>query len=99
MAGPIMRRIRAELNRRRVLMPMEIWLVLLARGFVRVDADPIGTQSRMAYCARPFQDVRSPPKSVRSPHDAVRHRYDDDLAALAPFSCSGEILSRALFLC
>ena len=46
--GPIMRRVRAELNRRRVRMPMEIWLVLLARGFVRMDADPMGTQSRMA---------------------------------------------------
>ena len=48
MVGPVMRRIRAELNRRRVRMPPEIWLLLLARGFVRVDADPMGTQSRMA---------------------------------------------------
>ena len=48
MVGPIMRRIRAELNRRRVRMPPEIWLLLLSLGFVRVDADPMGTQSRMA---------------------------------------------------
>ena len=48
MVGPVMRRIHADLNRRRVRMPPEIWLLLLSRGFVHVDADPMGTQSRMA---------------------------------------------------
>ena len=47
--------------------------------------DPIKDGSH--HRARPFQDVRSPSKSVRSPRGAVRHRCDDDLAAPAPFSC------------
>ena len=42
MVGPIMRRIRAALNRRRVPTPLAIWSTLLFRGFLRENTETGG---------------------------------------------------------